>query len=68
MLIKRVPIPTDIDRNDYNNNLLFEFEPYCVSNDNNTIIIDDVWWNGLSLLGKITISSNPVCLTLLCYG
>lgn len=45
-MIKRVPIPTNFDRQNYNNNNLHEYTPYIVKDDQ--LIIDENWYNSLT--------------------
>ena len=46
-MIKRKPIPTNINPQDYNNNNLHEFDPYILTKDNN-LIIDEEWYLSLT--------------------
>ena len=42
--IKRCPMPCNINKSDYNNNNLHEYDPYILSEDGKSVIIDKEWW------------------------
>lgn len=51
--IKRVPIAPNIDRNNYNNHNLHEYDPYILdssgdNSDKQKVIIDQVWFDSLT--------------------
>jgi len=46
--IKRVPVSPNINRNDYNNNNLHEYDPYILTEDQQGVIIDQVWYSSLT--------------------
>jgi len=45
-MITRKPIPTNINTQDYNNHNLHEYTPYILKDD--TILIDETWYNSLT--------------------
>ena len=49
-MLKRKPISPNINRSDYNNGGLHEYDPYIIKSDNGSIdvIIDKKWWESLS--------------------
>lgn len=46
--IKRVPIAPNIDRNNYNNHNLHEYDPYILDSSEQKVIIDQVWFDSLT--------------------
>ena len=48
-MLKRKPISPNINRSDYNNGGLHEYDPYIIKSDNGSIdvIIDKKWWESL---------------------
>ena len=67
-MIKRIPLPTNINTQDYNNHNLHEYTPYVIKDDQ--IIIDEFWYNSLNkyiqqlittrLKGKFTLGQVTV--------
>jgi len=56
-MIKRKPIPTNINPLDYNNNNLHEYDPYILTEDN-TLIIDEEWYLSLTDYIKSLINNR----------
>ena len=55
-MIIRNPIPPNINTNNYNNNNLYEYDPYVIKDDE--IVIDKTWWNSLTPYIQILIKTS----------
>jgi hypothetical protein len=56
-MIRRKPMPLNVNHEEYNNNNLLDYDPYIIDDDN-TLIIGKKWWDSLTPLIRNSITDR----------